>query len=359
MDPNGTGSGGLVSHFSYLAGIYRLQSGDSLQDLVYKINQGAQSRVKIDFTGDASAGTWNLGSGAVNINLGNEVYQFIEGGVASAHDSGKDVFKVLDTAILAGSALVQAVNQSSLSFWAVKQGGDVYVFHKDGGDYNYLSAYEEGLGASGAAAASAYINWQNMETYQTDSSGAAFGLGGHYWAAASALEGLPDHWSVRLQGRDVGDRYDLAIGYAGSGADYNINLSGLGFDSGVETLTGLRPIDFTELQDAADAPWTGAEIRTQSSAAEALEAITNAILKKDKTLADLGALHNRLESTIVHLTLLSDELLKTEARISDVDLAYEVTEFTKQNIMAQAATAILAQANVMHGLALALLGGSL
>ena len=70
---------------------------------------------------------------------------------------------------------------------------------------------------------------------------------------------------------------------------------------------------------------------------------------------DLGAVHARLENTVTALTLQADLLLEAESRISDLDVAREITEMTKQNILAQAATAILAQANTQHALVLTLI----
>lgn len=61
----------------------------------------------------------------------------------------------------------------------------------------------------------------------------------------------------------------------------------------------------------------------------------------------LGALQNRLEHTINNLGTASENLTAAESRIRDVDMAQEMMEFTKQNILSQAATAMLAQANTL------------
>jgi flagellin len=113
---------------------------------------------------------------------------------------------------------------------------------------------------------------------------------------------------------------------------------------------------FVEIQNASDGPWKGAEIRTQSAAQEALDAITESINTKDKIRADLGALQNRLENTMTNLTVQAENLQASESRISDVDVATEMTEFTRNNVLAQAATSMLAQANSLSQLALSLIG---
>jgi flagellin len=86
-----------------------------------------------------------------------------------------------------------------------------------------------------------------------------------------------------------------------------------------------------------------------------LDAITASIEAKDKIRADLGALQNRLENTMSNLTIQAENLQAAESRISDVDVATEMTEFTRNNVLAQAATYMFAQANSLSHLALSLL----
>ncbi|MGI6555698.1 MAG: flagellin, partial [Bacillota bacterium] len=69
----------------------------------------------------------------------------------------------------------------------------------------------------------------------------------------------------------------------------------------------------------------------------------------------LGAYQNRLEHTINNLGTSAENLTAAESRIRDVDMAKEMMEFTKNNIISQAATAMLAQANMMPQLVLQLL----
>jgi flagellin len=70
----------------------------------------------------------------------------------------------------------------------------------------------------------------------------------------------------------------------------------------------------------------------------------------------LGALQNRLENTISVMAIQAENLQAAESRISDIDVALEMTQFTKNMIMAQAATSMLAQANGLAQLALSVLG---
>ena len=89
----------------------------------------------------------------------------------------------------------------------------------------------------------------------------------------------------------------------------------------------------------------GVNLATQASAAEAITTVDNAIRTVSAERSKLGAMQNRLEHTINNLGTTSENLTASEARIRDVDMAKEMMEFTKNSILQQAATAMLAQAN--------------
>lgn len=107
---------------------------------------------------------------------------------------------------------------------------------------------------------------------------------------------------------------------------------------------------------AASGTGAGSTISTQSAAQTALDAIDSAITIKDNIRANLGALANRLENTVSNLSIQAENLQAAESRISDVDVATEMTEFTSNQIKVQAAVAMLAQANTLPQLALQLMG---
>ena len=101
----------------------------------------------------------------------------------------------------------------------------------------------------------------------------------------------------------------------------------------------------------------GRTVATQEDAQLALDAINNAIIEKDKVRAHLGALQNRLENTITNLNVQAENLQAAESRIRDVDVATEMTEFTRQQILTQTAVAMLSQANSLPQMAMQLVGG--
>ena len=101
----------------------------------------------------------------------------------------------------------------------------------------------------------------------------------------------------------------------------------------------------------------GSTISTQDAAQKALVAVTNAVVSKDKIRAHLGALQNRLENTVSNLTTQAENLQAAESRISDVDVATEMTKFVRNQILTQSSVAMLSQANSMPKMAMQLIGG--
>ncbi|WP_342437423.1 flagellin [Paenibacillus sp. FSL L8-0436] len=87
------------------------------------------------------------------------------------------------------------------------------------------------------------------------------------------------------------------------------------------------------------------DISTKFGAATAIETVQNAMQKVSSQRSNLGAMQNRLEHTINNLGAASENLSAAESRIRDVDMAKEMMQQTKNNILAQASQAMLAQAN--------------
>ncbi len=111
------------------------------------------------------------------------------------------------------------------------------------------------------------------------------------------------------------------------------------------------------LGNASKAGDAGFTVSTQSQAQAALVAVTQAIVSKDKIRAHLGSTQNRLEATISNLNIQAENLQAAESRISDVDVATEMTEFVRNQILTQSAVAMLSQANSLPKMAMQLIGG--
>lgn len=87
------------------------------------------------------------------------------------------------------------------------------------------------------------------------------------------------------------------------------------------------------------------DVSTQSGAKAAIKTIKDAINTVSSTRGDLGALQNRLEHTINNLGVTTENMSAAESRIRDVDMAKEMMNYTKNNILVQSSQAMLAQAN--------------
>ncbi len=100
----------------------------------------------------------------------------------------------------------------------------------------------------------------------------------------------------------------------------------------------------------------GESTATKQGAQLSLSVIDDALIRVNSVRADLGALQNRLQSTISNLAISDENLSAANSRIRDTDMAEEVSEMTKQNILMQSGIAVLGQANNTANVALKLLG---
>ncbi|HHW41583.1 MAG TPA: flagellin [Syntrophomonadaceae bacterium] len=114
-------------------------------------------------------------------------------------------------------------------------------------------------------------------------------------------------------------------------------------------------LDISDMRSAALGV-NNLDVTTATSAKSAIDSIDNAIKEVSSERSKLGAYQNRLEHTINNLGTAAENLSAAESRIRDVDMAKEMMEFTKMNILQQAATAMLAQANQQPQMVLQLLG---
>jgi flagellin len=100
----------------------------------------------------------------------------------------------------------------------------------------------------------------------------------------------------------------------------------------------------------------GESVATKAGAQMGLAVIDDALNRVNSIRADLGAIQNRIQSTIQNLSISDENLSAANSRIRDTDMAEEVSEMTKNNILMQAGVSVLGQANQMNQHALKLLG---
>ena len=176
-------------------------------------------------------------------------------------------------------------------------------------------------------------------------------------AGKISLKGSIDLTLANLGDMQVGDSITISIKAADEGNDDITTAlilqvganSGQSIVTGIEDMRasalGLRPEDNEALK-----------VDSYENATAALTTIDNAIETVSGERSKLGAIQNRLEHTIANLGTSAENLQAAESRIRDLDMAEEIMAFTKNNILQQAATAMLAQANMAPQSVLQLLG---
>jgi len=137
----------------------------------------------------------------------------------------------------------------------------------------------------------------------------------------------------------------------GGSLDFQVNTGG-------DNLLGVDRISFDAFKLDVNVDKLGLEelsVGTKFDAQRSLSQIDTAIEKVSSVRGQLGALENRLESTIKNTSISIENLSAARSRIKDVDIAEETSEMTKRNILMQAGTSMLAQANSVPKMALSLL----
>ena len=141
----------------------------------------------------------------------------------------------------------------------------------------------------------------------------------------------------------------------GAAAKANSFKFQIGANSNQNLSVSINAMDGTSLLGSALADFKIKDGATNSD--KMITLIDKAIQTVSDQRADLGAVQNRLEHTINNLTATNENLSDANSRIRDVDMAEEMMTFTKSNILSQAATSMLAQANAMPNSVLNLLQG--
>jgi flagellin len=101
---------------------------------------------------------------------------------------------------------------------------------------------------------------------------------------------------------------------------------------------------------------SGESVSSKPGAQMTLAVLDDALNRVNSIRADLGAIQNRMQSTISNLSISDENLSAANSRIRDADMAEETSELTKQNILMQAGVSVLSQANSSSQMALKLLG---
>ncbi|MEG1367082.1 MAG: flagellin, partial [Oscillospiraceae bacterium] len=124
-----------------------------------------------------------------------------------------------------------------------------------------------------------------------------------------------------------------------------IASTGIGLSLQIGDTASQRVMVSVNSMDTKSLGLSEADVSTEAGASKAIDKIKSAINTVSGTRADLGAVQNRLEHTINNLTATTENMTAAESRIRDTDMAKEMMAFTKNNVLAQAAQSMLAQAN--------------
>jgi flagellin len=162
---------------------------------------------------------------------------------------------------------------------------------------------------------------------------------------------------------DVGSQADgTTAAVAGDVAEGNVKLTSTGKD-GI-TISGGQAADIGFTAGTVD-PETVSQVNSVASidissakgAQDALEAIDGALKSINDSRSDLGALQNRFGSVVSGLATTTENLSASRSRITDTDFASETANMTRSQILQQAGTAMLAQANQLPNSVMSLLRG--
>jgi flagellin len=134
-----------------------------------------------------------------------------------------------------------------------------------------------------------------------------------------------------------GVSFNFQVG-ANNGEKITLSSVDLGAAIGTSGTGGLQ--ELTAISDAA-----AAKTALSTGALSSVATIDDAIKNVSTARANFGAVQNRLEHRLTNLATYQENLTASESRIRDVDMASEMTNFTKLNILQQAGTSMLAQAN--------------
>ncbi|NVK24690.1 MAG: flagellin, partial [Gammaproteobacteria bacterium] len=152
----------------------------------------------------------------------------------------------------------------------------------------------------------------------------------------------------------------ITAGVGGAGNTDSISIRGsiqLNSTVGFDVATSNAELGPTSQTQATEISVDTVDLTTAQGAQDAISVIDGALAKIDRNRATLGAVQNRLQSTINNLSSIAENSSAARSRIRDTDFASETAELTRNQILQQAGTTILAQANQLPQAALSLLGG--
>ncbi|MFZ5632102.1 MAG: flagellin [Bacillota bacterium] len=271
----------------------------------------------------------------------------------NAHLSGTEIIRVEGGGIAASTAQLVSLADTNSNVFGISSGdvftitakiGDTYVsatLTNTNGTHTLLDLFATITNDFGFNSGSAGID-ASGNLYVSGDDGLANDIG------AITITVKDSSGNIRTAATDALSAFDKYRSAADKRAD-GTNTLLIGANQG-QTMT----INIEDMRSSS-LGINGLKVETKSQAEISIKAIDEATAKVSGQRSELGAIQNRLEHTIANLGVASENLTAAESQIRDVDMAKEMMQFTKNNILTQAATAMLAQANQMPQTVLSLL----
>lgn len=265
--------------------------------------------------GNANDGVLTFGGGEAVTVVAGQVVTARGPESSDISDTTPQITFTLGASITEGTDLVTVVAQS---YTGVLEGGQTVTFQNGDQNVRFRSGGDAGLPSG--------------ETVTLDF-GANINLAGSS-ARTFVLDAVSNALSFQV-GANQNQRVNVSIG--------DLRANTLGFVGQTQANGNARTV-------------AGINVTTLDGANEAIAIVDRAINQIDSQRSSLGAFTNRLEATISNLGVAAENLTASESRIRDADIAFETTRFTRNQILLQAGTSILAQANLLPQNVLSLLG---
>ena len=299
-------------------------------------------------TTNSTATTGALVAGGLSLN-GFQVGATTDDGVSQSGNADGSAIAIANAinAISGDSGVNASVNANTLTTTVTAGGTDI-----SGLEINGVSI-TAALTASAAAASTEFAAAVNAVTDQTGVTATVTNA-----TAGSVTLTAADGRNITIGNASTGG------GAGGSGLSNGttfgtVTLSSSG-SAGI-TIGGSQAANaglvagFDAASVVAGAGVSTIDISTVSGAENALAIVDAALSKVDSERANLGAIQNRLDSTIANLSNISENVASARSRVQDADFAKETAELTRNQILQQAGTAMLAQANQLPQSVLSLL----
>jgi len=172
----------------------------------------------------------------------------------------------------------------------------------------------------------------------------------------AAIQKEADALSLELYRVTEGTNFNGIDLLKGDSLTFHVGAGATDNDSIAVTLADVATDIGTLIATDSSTAGAGFDVTDNATAKTTIDAIDDAITAISTARADLGANQNRFESTIRSLNVSAENLSAAESRVRDTDMAAEMVSYTRSNILSQAGTAMLAQANQANQGVLQLLG---